>query len=471
MTSTNGPPPDVQAKAASLSTYGDAALRRVLDSATDHAVIATDLDRRIALWSDGARGLFGWTETEVLGHRCDLIFTPEDRAAGTPEAEVATVLAEGRAVDDRWHARRDGSRFWGNGWIAPLRGPGDGAVGFVKVLRDGTAERMAEQRLRLALELAGSLAWEMDPATGLSTWDAGAVRLLGLPAGVMPLEDALEVFVHPEDLEAVRGAMAHALDPAGGGGYRAEHRVVGTAAEEAAGGVLWFQSLGQAWFEGTGAARAPVRLVCVSMDVTLRRGAEERRRLLVNELNHRVKNTLATVQSLARQTGRSALSPTAFLAGFESRLLALARAHDLLTQEDWTGATVGEVARGALSPHLGEGRIAVQGPSLRVEPRAAVALAMALGELSTNAVKYGALSVPGGRVEVTWAALREEPGRATLTWRESGGPTLPAPSGAGRAGFGTRLLTQGLRGDLGTGAELDFAQGGLRCVIRFPFGA
>jgi PAS domain S-box-containing protein len=461
------PPPHA---AAALAGLGGAGLRHVLDSAVDHAVVATDPARRVALWSEGARRLFGWTEAEVLGRPCDLVFTPEDRAAGAPAREAEEAFAEGRFADERWMIRRDGSRFRGSGWAAPLRGPGGEAIGLVKVLRDVTADRAAEERLRLSLEVAGGLAWELDPETGLSTWDPAAQRLLGLPAPVLPAEDALRAFVHPEDLGRVRAAVAAALDPAGGGRYEAEHRAVAAAAAApAAAPERWFQSLGQAWFEGEGAARRAVRLVCVSTDVTLRRGAEERRRLLVNELNHRVKNTLSTVQSLARQTGRAAVSAAEFLPAFEARLLALARAHDLLTREDWTGATVGEVARGALGPHADHGRVTLSGPPLRVGPRAAVALAMALQELATNAAKHGALSAGGGRVGVSWRADGGAGG--LLAWEEAGGPPVAEPGPEARRGFGTRLLAQGLRQDLGSAAELRYEPDGLRCAIRFPLGA
>ena len=192
--------------------------------------------------------------------------------------------------------------------------------------------------------------------------------------------------------------------------------------------------------------------------------------MLVAELNHRVKNTLATVQSLARQTGRGAASAPKFLSAFETRLLALARAHDLLTREDWTGTTVDEVARGALAPHLADGRVRLAGPSLRVEPRAAVALAMALQELATNAAKHGALSAGGGRVAASW---RADGGASSglLEWEEAGGPPVAEPMPGAKRGFGLRLLVQGLRQDLGAGADLRFEPGGLRCAIRFPLGA
>ena len=145
-----------------LASPDGAALRQILDGVTGYAVVTTDLDRRILAWNEGARRLFGWTEAEALGQRCDLIFTPEDRANGVPEQEAAAALAQGRATDERWHARRDGSRFWGSGFVLPLRGPGGRPEGLVKIMRDGTAEREAENRLRESEERLRQIAETID---------------------------------------------------------------------------------------------------------------------------------------------------------------------------------------------------------------------------------------------------------------------------------------------------------------------
>jgi two-component sensor histidine kinase/PAS domain-containing protein len=226
---------------------------------------------------------------------------------------------------------------------------------------------------------------------------------------------------------------------------------------------------------GAAAGAPPPRWVGTCTDVDERRRAEERRRVLVDELNHRVKNTLSVVQSLARQTARGAASPAAFVPAFEARLFALSAAHDLLTRRDWAGATVAELAAAVLAPHLPAGRVALSGPqALHLGTRGAVALAMALGELAANAARHGALSVPAGRVEVSWQAMPagEGGGAGMLRWQETGGPELDgAPPPAARRGFGLRLLTQGLRADLGGAAELCFARGGLRCTIRLPTDA
>lgn len=198
-------------------------------------------------------------------------------------------------------------------------------------------------------------------------------------------------------------------------------------------------------------------------EIAERTRAEEHQRLLINELNHRVKNTLATVQSLAAQTRQGAQDPRASYESFSARLMALSRAHDVLTRQRWEGADLKEIAAGAVqSFDLDGGRFTMEGPSVWLEPHTALALAMAWHELGTNAVKYGALSVPGGRVDLSW---RVEPDgdddlAIELIWREHGGPEVTRPS---RKGFGSRLLERGLAAELRGQVTVDYPPSGLVC--------
>lgn len=194
--------------------------------------------------------------------------------------------------------------------------------------------------------------------------------------------------------------------------------------------------------------------------------AEQHQLLLINELNHRVKNTLASVQGIAFQTLRGEVSLTEARARFEARLMALSGAHNLLTEENWGGASLERVVRDSIEHLAGEaGRFDVEGEPLRLAPRAALALAMALHELGTNAAKYGALSAEGGRVAIAWT---QEGDRLSLEWRESGGPPVAAPA---RRGFGSRLIERGLAADLGGTASLHFDPEGLRCEIEASLAA
>lgn len=191
----------------------------------------------------------------------------------------------------------------------------------------------------------------------------------------------------------------------------------------------------------------------------------ERRRFLLQELDHRCKNTLAAVQSIADQTLRTAASPKAFAEAFEARLAALARVHEMLTRESWGRAQIAEILAIALEPFGGvDGvRITADGPPVDLRPETTVALHMTLHELAMNAARHGALSAPGGRVDVTWSVdMNAYPGTFSLEWRESGGPPVVAPV---RQGFGRRLIERGLARDLGGEARLIFDPAGVRYVM------
>lgn len=195
-------------------------------------------------------------------------------------------------------------------------------------------------------------------------------------------------------------------------------------------------------------------------DISQEKRAEEQQRLLVNELNHRVKNTLATVQSLAAQTFLG--SDPAAVIKFNSRLLALAKAHDILTVATWDHTSLKDVLCGAAEP-FGRDRFAIDGPHIMISPKAALSLAMVTHELATNASKYGALSVPGGQVRLHWAEEALPTGsRLDLVWEEHGGPPVAPPV---RRGFGTRLIERQLAMEFGGSASLDFRASGLVCHI------
>ncbi|MEA1830755.1 HWE histidine kinase domain-containing protein [Methylobacterium durans] len=197
------------------------------------------------------------------------------------------------------------------------------------------------------------------------------------------------------------------------------------------------------------------------------RGAEHQR-LLIDELNHRVKNTLATVQSIATQTLRNADTNDEAYASLETRLLALSRAHDVLTRENWEGADLVEVVTQAIAPYRGRDgeRFLISGPEVRLCPRMSLAIAMAIQELATNAVKYGALSKEGGAVEIDWAVRNgSEPPRLAFRWTEVGGPSVKPPK---RRGFGSRLIERNLARDLDGAVAIDFAPTGVVCTVDAP---
>jgi PAS domain S-box-containing protein len=206
-------------------------------------------------------------------------------------------------------------------------------------------------------------------------------------------------------------------------------------------------------------------------EIAERRRVEKHQDLLLAELNHRVKNTLAIVLSIATQTLRHADSAEAFRTGFEARIMALAEAHNLLTEGNWEGASFRDIVERVLSPYRSEDqpRYTIEADrdarDARVGPRAAVAMVMALHELATNAAKYGALSDPSGTVAVSWHAIPgTQPPRLRVEWREIGGPPVTPPS---RTGFGSRLI-KGLSEDAFGRVQLDFVSTGLVCTFELP---
>jgi two-component sensor histidine kinase len=205
--------------------------------------------------------------------------------------------------------------------------------------------------------------------------------------------------------------------------------------------------------------------VCAAADVTERHRYEDHLKLVLNELNHRVKNTLAIVQSIATLTLKD--GDPAARADFEQRLLALSAVHNLLTDENWDGARLHAVARASLKTHLGgpRERISYTGEDLRMRPKSAVAISIALHELGTNAMKYGALSTERGSVAVRWTIDDE---RFRLTWEEIGGPPVQPPT---RRGFGSRMIERGLAVELQGTATIHYRPTGVVCAIDAPIAA
>jgi PAS domain S-box-containing protein len=207
----------------------------------------------------------------------------------------------------------------------------------------------------------------------------------------------------------------------------------------------------------------------IARDVTERRAAEKRQRLLLGELNHRVKNTLAVIQGMARQTVSRTDSVPEFVATFAGRVRALAAAHELLVATGWRGAGLAALVRRALEPHAAEGQAVVAVGDVVVPASLAQDLALTLHELGTNAVKYGALSRPGGHVTVEGGVTGVADGRELrLVWRETGGPPVARPA---RPGYGTLLLSQTITYGRSGEVELDWRREGLVCTIRVPLAA
>jgi two-component sensor histidine kinase len=211
-----------------------------------------------------------------------------------------------------------------------------------------------------------------------------------------------------------------------------------------------------------------VGLTCASVDVTERKEGEAHLRLLLRELTHRSKNLLAVIQAMARQTARHTGSIETFLTQFSARLQALAASHDLLVRESWYGASLGELIRSQLGGYLdgSSNQVSIDGPAIALKPEAAQNLGLALHELAVNAAKFGALSVPTGRVSITWRRRESSEGSALdLDWRERLGPKVKLRR---KKGFGTMVIERNLARALDAEINMDFDPNGLHCHIVIP---
>lgn len=400
--------------------------------------------------AEAARPDADWQEGYIL---------PEDRDFVQARIDEAIRLKVPFELEHRVF-RADGAVGWAQTRAIPMLDERGEILEWFGATSDVTERRLGEERLReardaLALATSASqLGWgAWDFGADEAGWDARGREIIGLREDETTIRSWMER-VHPEDREAlereieacVREARPFDLE------YRVVHRdgtvrvVHGTGMFErrpASGGA-----------QGTGLVR----------DVTELRRWEEAQRLLVGELNHRVKNMLAIVQSTARQTQRTTSSVEAFNEAFEQRIHAIAGAHGILTRRNWSGAELGELAREALSSFSGDGdsQVRIEGPEVDLRPDATISFAMALHELATNALKHGALSRPEGRVDVRW---RLEAGdRVFFEWVESGGPEVTPPA---RRGFGSRLLERGIAVELDGDVRLEFLRDGLHCTMEF----
>lgn len=417
---------------------------------------ATELWGRTPRLLDPAQRFCGSFRVESL----EGVFIPPDQTpmahavrdgASFEGVEAVVLNADGR----RWVARVD---------IAPMRDANGEVVGAINCFQDVTREHdlhdTVERQQRtfdLAMIASQMGTWRYTLADNICLYDENAQRLYGLTeAAFLHDDEGVKAKFHPDDMEVMWARVAQALDVDGDGRYEVEYRV-----KQLDGGWRWLSAWGLVEFEGVGEARKPVAIAGASRDLTETKKAEELQRLLTNELNHRVKNTLATVQSITAQTLRGANDLKSARAALDDRLISLARAHDLLTDASWSGADLRDVVARAMQP-FDAAQLDVSGPSLTIAPRHALTLSLALHELATNASKHGALSAPGGRVEVRW---RSDDDALHLDWRERDGPAVARPT---RRGFGSRLLEEGVDRELGGRTRLDYAKDGVRCEISAP---
>lgn len=332
---------------------------------------------------------------------------------------------------------------------------------FAERQRAQQARLDAETRLRLAQQAANIGTFDDDLTTQTLLWDRRCRAAFGVfDEEPVSFRRTFLPALHPEDRTGALKAVGRALDPAGSGTYDAVFRTIGRDD----GVVRWVHVNGQSIVQNG----LVTRFVGAVRDISREKEDEERRQFLAQELQHRVKNTLAMVNALANQTMRRAPTAQIGLAIFTDRLMALSRANDLLVQTTWHDADIINIVCDSLrtlQPEE-EGRVTWTGPHVRLSAKQSLALGLALHELSTNAVKYGALSNDDGRITIAWSVTAGPDGSALwLEWRESDGPRVTAPKALG---FGSRLIEKTLALEFGGTVSLSYQETGVVCVVEAP---
>jgi len=332
---------------------------------------------------------------------------------------------------------------------------------------DFTDRKLAEQALtegntQLALAsraaLVGSYVYDVNK--GITQISEGYAAIHGLPEGTTETTiSEWQKRVHPDDLEEAEGTRAKAF----ANGWKednAEYRIVLSTGE-----VRWIERRGAISYSEDG---RPEHVVGVNIDVTGRKRAEERQRVLLAELDHRVKNTLATVSSVVSQTavGSTSVAVANFVKALDGRLRSMATTHELLSLGRWQGVSLTELVRQELAPYATRHNTKISGPEVVLRPEAGQAIAMVLHELATNAAKYGALSTKYGSVSIRWERqLNGHPLRLVLEWQEFGGPPVVAPS---KTGFGTSTIRDLIPYEFGGSVDLAFVSTGVQCRLALP---
>ncbi len=437
-----------------------------VENATDFAIFTTDLAGIVTSWNAGAERLTGFRSEDIVGQSSNLIFTPEDRAAGEPEFEREQALKNERAEDERWHVRQSGQRFWGSGLMMRMLQDGRPS-GFVKVVRDRTERHKADQQLRASEERFRLLATSIPQLVfrtlgdGNRTWGSPQwVDFTGLSDPASRGLGWLDA-IHPDDRELTREAWKTAQER---GEYHVEHRVLRVSDGE----YRWHQTRARP----INGDDADSDWVGTSSDIHDLRTLQDRQHVLLAELQHRTRNLLAVVQAISRQTQRSSGSFDEFSAEFEDRLRALSRVQGMLARTDHEVIDLRTLVESELAAHLQQGspgdKISIDGPHAPLPSASLQALALAVHELVTNAVKYGALGQPAGKLGIDWE-LRESKGapHVLLNWRETG-VRLQPPDGSRRKGYGTELIQRALPYQLGAETSFEFKPDGVFCRIVVP---
>jgi PAS domain S-box-containing protein len=428
------------------------------------AVYMTDAHGRITFYNRAAAELWGHNPELGSSQWCGSwrLYWPDGRPLPHHECPMAIALKEGREVRgiEAIAERPDGTRVRFRPHPTPLRDPSGRIVGAVNLLMDVTEQHDAhlESEWLAAIVVSSDDAIISKTLDGVVTsWNGGATRIFGYEPSEMIGQSILRLI--PPELHGEESEILARLQR----GERIDHYETIRVAKDGRriDVSLTVSPLRDRSGKVVGASK-------VGRDISERKRAEKLQRILTDELSHRVKNTLATVQAIASQSLARARSPSDFVASFGGRLQALANAHSLLTRSQMQGADVMALVNEQVLVGAAAGdRISCSGPLVVLEPQVALHLALVLHELATNARKYGALSVPDGRLSVTWEVRTNGGCSLHLGWKESDGPKVSAPRGHG---FGRALIEQTVQSH-GGHVSVHYHRDGLTCEIDLPLSA
>jgi PAS domain S-box-containing protein len=415
------------------------------------------LDGRWLAVNDRLCAITGYTRDEMLRGRFQDVTHPDDLDGIF--AAISDVVRGDRNVFvlEQRYLRKDGAIVWVSLTSAAVRND-DGAPAYlISVIEDVTEDRRAtltDARLAAIVRSSQDAIFSFGQDDIIQTWNNGAERYFGYRAEEI-IGHPHAILVPPHKLQEAQEAVGRVL---------AGESVVSLESERMRkDGTIFPCIVTKSQIHASNGQL--LGFSSTIRDITDRRRWEEHQKLMTRELVHRVKNSFAVIQSIARQTQRSTPEPNAFAVAFNGRLAAMAASHDLLTEGHWEGASLRDLVANQLTPFAagGERRVHVEGPDVTLDPSLAVPLGLALHELATNATKYGSLSKPGGIVDLSWTVSRAGGGdNLSLVWRERGGPKVAPPA---RRGFGTSLIERGLPD---ARIERSFDPEGLICRVDLP---
>ncbi len=444
----------LSSKPAGGPLRSDDHFRKILDD-LPAAIYVTDAKGRITYFNEAAATLWGYRPQLGKSEWCGSwkLYWPDGTPLPPGECPMALALKEKRAVRgmEAVAERPDGTRVPFISYPTPLYSRTGKLLGAVNMLVDITDRKLAEtfaQRIASIVESSDDAIISKDLNGTILSWNDGAGRLFGYTAEEM-IGKPITILIPPQRLEEEPGIISRIAR-----GEQVHHYE--TIRRRKDGSLVNISLTVSPVKDANGKIIGASK---IARDITNRKRAEEQKNLLLLEMKHRIKNTLATVQALATQTMRSASAEER--ATFLARLQSLANAHDLLVLEQWNRALLKDVVQGALDAFQEKQRerFLIEGPNqIWLDSDKSLAVAMALHELATNAVKYGALSNLSGRIMIAWEVLGN-PARVKLHWKERGGPPVKPPK---HKGFGSRLLQHALGGDP---PKMDFDPRGLECVL------